>query len=151
MKPKLYTIVFVSFDLLSLVLQAIGGALAATAKPGHSQNGTHIMIGGLICQVLSMVLFIIVWGDFALRTRRAKFSGALSRTAPPLYADLRSTRTFTYFQWSKSELRHCHEHLLMIWKVSSSPRFSSLSDASTESPSSGAGSIVTSRTTKPRS
>ncbi|KAF2474322.1 RTA1-domain-containing protein [Lindgomyces ingoldianus] len=100
-KPKMYTYVFVGFDLLSLVLQAIGGALASTAKDSKgSKTGRNVMIAGLVSQVISMALFFIVWADFALRTRRAKLSGALARTEPPLYASLRSTRKFKLFQWS---------------------------------------------------
>jgi len=98
----MYTYVFVGFDLLSLVLQAIGGGIAATAKDQKgSKSGADIMIGGLVCQVISMVLFFIVWGDFALRVRRNKLNGSLARTQPPLYDTLRTTRLFRYFQWSK--------------------------------------------------
>jgi hypothetical protein len=101
LKPKMYTYVFVGFDLLSLVLQAIGGGMAATGKDAKaSRRGADVMIGGLICQVISMVLFFGVWGDFVLRTRRAKLSGSLGRTQPPLYANLRATKTFKWFQWS---------------------------------------------------
>jgi hypothetical protein len=98
----MYTIVFVGFDLLSLILQSIGGAMAATGKDAKaSQRGTNVMIGGLISQVVSMILYFVVWGDFVLRTRRNKISGSLDRTAPPLYARLRNTKTFTLFQWSE--------------------------------------------------
>lgn len=101
LKPKMYTYVFVGFDLLSLVLQAIGGGIAATARDSKgSRNGTNIMIGGLICQVVFMAIFFVVWGDFALRTRRAKLSGSLARTQPPLYEGLRATKAFRFFQWS---------------------------------------------------
>jgi hypothetical protein len=107
----MYTYVFVGFDLLSLVLQAIGGGMAATGKDSKaSKRGTNIMIGGLICQVVSMVFFFVVWGDFVLRTRRSKISGSLHRTAPPLYANLRATRTFKLFQWSE----YFHTSLLFI-------------------------------------
>ncbi|KAF2175307.1 RTA1-domain-containing protein [Zopfia rhizophila CBS 207.26] len=91
LKPKMYSIVFVGCDLLALVLQAIGGS---------SDMGVKIMIAGLISQVVSMVLFFLIWGDFILRTRRAKLSGSLARTQPPLYDQLRSTKTFKFFQWS---------------------------------------------------
>lgn len=101
LKPKLYTYIFVSCDLLSLVLQAIGGGMAATARDSKgSRRGVNIMIAGLISQVITMTLFLALWGDFAFRTRRAKLSGSLSRTQPPLYDQLRSNRNFTRFQWS---------------------------------------------------
>lgn len=112
LKPKWYTYIFVGCDLLSLVLQAIGGGMAATGKDAKaSRKGADVMIGGLICQVISMAFFLVVWGDFALRARRAKTSGSLSRTQPPLYDSLRATRTFHWFQWSKLQF---HLFFLMI-------------------------------------
>lgn len=102
LKPKMYTYVFIGADLLALVLQAIGGAIASTARDGdESQQGVNIMIAGLISQVVSMILFFIVWGDFVLRTQRAKKYGTLHRSQPPLYAHMRSTKAFKLFQWSK--------------------------------------------------
>ena len=99
----MYTYVFVSCDLLALVLQAIGGGMAATAKGKKgSRTGVNIMIAGLLSQVITMILFLAIWLDFVLRTRRAKISGSLSRTQPPLYEKLRSTRIFSLFQWGKS-------------------------------------------------
>lgn len=101
LKPKMYTYVFIGFDLLALILQAIGGGMAATAKDKKgSKLGADIMIAGLVSQVISMVFFLIVWGDFALRVRRNKLSGALARTQPPLYDSLRATKAFRFFQWS---------------------------------------------------
>ncbi|KAF2715098.1 RTA1-domain-containing protein [Pleomassaria siparia CBS 279.74] len=101
LKPKMYTYVFIGFDLLSLILQALGGGIASTANDKKGSDlGTNIMIGGLICQVISMILFFIIWGDFALRVRRNKASGALTRNQPPLYEGLRATKMFHLFQWS---------------------------------------------------
>jgi hypothetical protein len=103
LNPQLYTIIFIGFDLLSLILQGIGGGMAATANDDQgSDMGKNIMIAGLISQVISMGLFMIVWSDFALRVRRNKISGAFARNAPPLYENIRRGRTFTLFQWSKS-------------------------------------------------
>jgi hypothetical protein len=101
LKPKMYTYVFISCDLLSLILQGIGGGLAATGKDAKgSKRGVDIMIAGLISQVITMTLFLALWCDFVLRTRRAKLSGSLSRTQPPLYDQLRTFKTFALFQWA---------------------------------------------------
>ncbi|OAL51210.1 RTA1-domain-containing protein [Pyrenochaeta sp. DS3sAY3a] len=101
LKPKLYTYIFISCDLLALVLQAIGGGIAATSRSTKaSRTGVDIMIAGLISQVVTMAFFLAIWADFALRARRNKKSGSLSRTQPPLYDQLRSTKNFTFFQWS---------------------------------------------------
>jgi hypothetical protein len=101
LKHRMYTYIFVGCDVLALVLQAIGGGMAATAKDKHgSRRGVNIMIAGLISQVITMTLFLALWADFAFRVRRAKISGRLSSTQPPLYDHLRSTKNFTFFQWS---------------------------------------------------
>lgn len=101
LKPKMYTYIFVGCDVLSLVLQAIGGGMAATARDSKgSRRGVDIMIAGLISQVITMTLFLALWCDFALRTRRARLSGSLSRTQPQLYDQLRSNKNFNLFQWS---------------------------------------------------
>ncbi|KAF2868427.1 RTA1 like protein-domain-containing protein [Massariosphaeria phaeospora] len=101
LKPKMYSYVFVSSDVLALILQAIGGAMAATSKDNQgSKLGTRVMIAGMISQVISMAAFFAVWCDFVLRTRRAKASGSLARTQPSLYAELRASKKFQLFQWS---------------------------------------------------
>lgn len=102
LKPKMYTYIFVGCDLLALILQAIGGGIAATAKDhAGSMTGVHIMVAGLISQVITMAFFLAIWIDFILRTRRARISGSLACTQPPLYKELRSTKIFSLFQWSK--------------------------------------------------
>ncbi|PVI02749.1 RTA1-domain-containing protein [Periconia macrospinosa] len=88
--PKMYTYIFVGSDLFSLILQAVGGAMASMATDKDGQDlGVRIMIAGLIFQVVSMTVFFAIWGDFVLRTRKAKMSGSLARLQPPLYAHLR--------------------------------------------------------------
>jgi hypothetical protein len=99
LKPKMYQYIFVGCDVLSLVLQAIGGGMAATARTS-SRSGVNIMIAGLISQVITMALFLALWADFAFRTRRAKIAGSLARTQPALYDSLRNNRNFKMFQWS---------------------------------------------------
>ncbi|CAI6333310.1 unnamed protein product [Periconia digitata] len=99
-KPKMYTYIFVGADLVSLILQAIGGAMASMANDDDGRDlGVNIMIAGLIFQVVSMSLFGI-WGDFVLRTNKAKKNGTLSRIQPPLYSQLRSSGNLKWFQWS---------------------------------------------------
>lgn len=70
LKPMTYTKIFVTIDIICLVLQGAGGGLAATAKT-HSagQTGVNVMIAGLAFQVISLVLFSIICLDFAWRLR----------------------------------------------------------------------------------
>lgn len=99
-KPKMYTYIFIGCDLLSLILQAIGGAMASMANGGSGADlGVNIMIAGLCSQIISMVIFFVLWGDFAFRVRKSKKAG-VKATHAPLYEDLRNNRTFHWFQWS---------------------------------------------------
>ncbi|KAL8685908.1 MAG: hypothetical protein Q9218_007472 [Villophora microphyllina] len=77
-KPRTYTIIFISCDVFSLVLQAIGGALADTADSGSDaqQTGINIMIAGLGFQVFSLTVFATLCADFAWAVRK---SGGLSQ------------------------------------------------------------------------
>ena len=70
-KPRTVAIFFMTSDFLSLLLQAIGGAIADTADDhATSQTGINIMIAGLVLQAVSLSVFLIFCADFAWRTRR---------------------------------------------------------------------------------
>jgi len=58
------------------------------------------MIAGLMSQVITMTLFLALWGEFPLRVRHAKISSSLSCTQPPLYIHLRSTKNSICSQWN---------------------------------------------------
>jgi hypothetical protein len=91
-KPRTYTLVFCSCDLVSLILQAVGGAMASTANtPSQSNTGKNIMLAGLGFQVFSLILFALCSGDFALRVRKGK------GTWNPRYLDLVNSRLFKSF------------------------------------------------------
>ena len=70
-----YFILFISLDIVSLILQAVGGgqasASAATSIP--TDSATHIMVAGIIFQLCSMAVFMGLGFDFVYRTttRRA--------------------------------------------------------------------------------
>jgi hypothetical protein len=95
LRPKHYTYLFVSCDLVSLILQGAGGGIAATAGPTDQNQvnlGTNIMIAGLSFQVFSLLLFMILCVDFALRIRKVPGSQRNEN-----YQSLRSTRWFKGF------------------------------------------------------
>lgn len=70
-RPNTYTIIFVSCDILSLILQAAGGALTSIADTQSlSDTGVNIMIAGLAFQVFSLALFMALSLEFAFRVRR---------------------------------------------------------------------------------
>lgn len=74
-KPRTYTIVFVTCDLISLILQATGGGIASG---GNTQDdldlGKDLMLAGLSFQVFSLILFMIAVSEFALRVWNRKGS-----------------------------------------------------------------------------
>jgi hypothetical protein len=54
LRPRWYTYIFIACDLSSLVMQSVGGALAATAEPGDKllDIGTDVMVAGIVWQVV---------------------------------------------------------------------------------------------------
>ncbi|KAK2048658.1 RTA1 like protein [Colletotrichum somersetense] len=68
--PEWYTRIFIPCDLTSLVLQAVGGALASVAhhRNQSTRTGDNVMLAGLAFQVFTMLVFMIVAADFGLRT-----------------------------------------------------------------------------------
>lgn len=70
-KPRLYSMIFMTCDVVSLILQATGGALASTGDTQDDVDlGVNIMIAGLISQVVSLSAFGILCVDFAIRVKR---------------------------------------------------------------------------------
>ncbi|KAL2813865.1 RTA1 like protein-domain-containing protein [Aspergillus granulosus] len=73
-KPRTYTITFITFDFIALLLQAIGGAIASTADDDDQEGtdlGINIMIAGLAWQVASLLIFTGMAAHFAWRVRKA--------------------------------------------------------------------------------
>ena len=86
LRPRTYTITFMICDLVALLLQAAGGALASSLDADTANMGLRIMMAGLSAHVISLALFIALCSDFAWRvwTHRdeldAKFSALRSTT-----------------------------------------------------------------------
>ena len=74
LRPARITHIFIAGDFLSLVLQGVGGGLAATADFGSDLQdvGTDIMIAGVIWQVFTLSIFGILLVDYAIRTYRRR-------------------------------------------------------------------------------
>lgn len=73
-KPKTYTYIFVSCDLISLILQAAGGAIASSASDTDTSGkdlGVNIMIAGLSFQVASLFLFSVMASEFFWRLSKS--------------------------------------------------------------------------------
>jgi hypothetical protein len=72
--PKWYTLIFVIADLISLIVQAVGGGQAAVAAQTNSDttNGTHIMIAGICWQMFSMSVYVLLAILYVFRISKAK-------------------------------------------------------------------------------
>ncbi|TBU31275.1 RTA1-domain-containing protein [Dichomitus squalens] len=66
---KWYTIIFCAFDIVALVVQAVGGAGAAGAvqKGKNPTPGGHIMLAGVSFQMVSLVFYVLLASEFILR------------------------------------------------------------------------------------
>ncbi|CCM03424.1 uncharacterized protein FIBRA_05555 [Fibroporia radiculosa] len=69
LSAKSYMIVFVSCDVIALVVQAVGGAAASLAiNQGKSpEPGAHTMLAGIIFQLASITVYLVLAMEFILR------------------------------------------------------------------------------------
>lgn len=78
---------FITCDIISLVIQAVGGGMAATAsdEPGgdSSETGTNIMVAGILFQVASMALFVCLSIDVLIHMHARRPVGFKLRRAVP--------------------------------------------------------------------
>ncbi|OJA20638.1 hypothetical protein AZE42_09914 [Rhizopogon vesiculosus] len=79
--PKLYTILFCTFDVICLVVQAVGGASAASAvnRQTNANMGGNIMLGGIVAQLFGIIVYVVVAAEFFWRFRN---------NAPVRHADI---------------------------------------------------------------
>lgn len=66
LQPLWYAYLFIGFDVLSIIIQAIGGGLASTAtsQKKDPDTGSHVIVGGIGVQVVAMTVFISLWFSF---------------------------------------------------------------------------------------
>jgi len=96
-QPRTYTILFITFDVIALFLQAVGGAIASiTNDDNTSKLGINIMIAGVSWQVSSIGVFSILCAESTWRVMRVS-EESLSRVAG--FVELRHTLRFRTFLW----------------------------------------------------
>ncbi|KAF9033577.1 RTA1 like protein-domain-containing protein [Panaeolus papilionaceus] len=72
LSPKWYTIVFCTCDVISLVVQGVGGGKAAVAA-GNDMDptpGGHIMLGGICFQLLTITVYAVCACEYLFRLSR---------------------------------------------------------------------------------
>ncbi|KAJ5591562.1 RTA1-domain-containing protein [Penicillium hispanicum] len=71
--PKLYVWIFCTCDVVSLIVQAVGGGMASSESNdtnGDTAVGTNIMVAGVVIQLISISVFVFFAVDFARRSAR---------------------------------------------------------------------------------
>ncbi|KAF7198432.1 Efflux pump himE [Pseudocercospora fuligena] len=92
LRPAMYTWIFISCDVFSIILQAIGGGIAsASSTTTILRVGDNVMITGLAVQVATMIAFAILAADYGFAVRRNK------HRLNPETETLRSSRKFKLF------------------------------------------------------
>lgn len=85
-QPKLYTWIFISCDVGSILLQAAGGGVAASGTGDLINVGNNIMIAGIAFQVATMFICLCLAADFAFRmwkmTRMRETSPEMEKAEP---------------------------------------------------------------------
>ncbi|KAF1958033.1 RTA1-domain-containing protein [Byssothecium circinans] len=107
-KPLSYPRIFIPCDLASLLLQAAGGGLASSAahKDKDASVGNNTMIAGLVIQVVTLFIFIVLSADFTFRTlRRHRELGTAA--LDPTHARLRASWAFKSFLFALSLATLC--------------------------------------------
>ncbi|KAF5665348.1 phospholipid-translocating ATPase [Fusarium heterosporum] len=76
-RPELIWWLFIPADIVCLALQAAGGALS-TISQGSSQTGIDVALAGLSLQVVILVIFCALLGDYLWRYFRSGTSSAVN-------------------------------------------------------------------------
>lgn len=88
--PAAYYYIFIPSDVVSLTLQAAGGGISSSTI-GANQVGVNITLAGLAFQVASLLLFIALSVDYAVRYGRYRKEAGLREV------DLVTQRPFRVF------------------------------------------------------
>ncbi|KAF2178720.1 putative RTM1-like protein [Zopfia rhizophila CBS 207.26] len=81
-KRRWLTKIFVCGDIISFFMQGVGGGIMASGTPSALSTGEHIVIGGLVVQLLFFGFFLITGITFHVRLCKFPTSKILSRSLP---------------------------------------------------------------------
>ncbi|KAK4144529.1 RTA1 like protein-domain-containing protein [Dichotomopilus funicola] len=97
-RPRLYPFIFVPMDVSCLLVQAIGGSLAASgARTNYvmTQHGNRCIIAGIVLQVVVLGFFGITAGDYLVRVKKWVNSPEATPEALAIWKD-KKFRLFVY-------------------------------------------------------
>ncbi|KAH8173446.1 RTA1 like protein [Sarocladium implicatum] len=98
LRPKWYPIIFLPADLSCLIVQAIGGGIAAAAGKTDQKlldGGNNAIIAGVALQVVVLISFGVMGADYLLRAKKHVHSGNASPSAIAVWQDPKF-RKFTF-------------------------------------------------------
>ncbi|KAK1963170.1 parasitic phase-specific protein PSP-1 [Colletotrichum sublineola] len=86
--PRLFYWIFIPLDIVSLVLQALGGALSSVSTTEEAvDRGVDISLAGLVLQVVALLAFCGLFADYMITYTRSK-------TRPPMSQRLKLYLSF---------------------------------------------------------
>ncbi|KAL9093109.1 MAG: hypothetical protein Q9159_000468 [Coniocarpon cinnabarinum] len=92
----IFALFFVAQHITSLIIQAVGGALSASADTEEMrQKGVDSLIAGLTFQAASLLGFLGMTAWFIIKVRKGN-----TEERNPQFASLRATRYFQGFTWA---------------------------------------------------
>ncbi|KAK6907012.1 hypothetical protein I203_101001 [Kwoniella mangroviensis CBS 8507] len=122
LRPKYYFATFITADIISLVLQAIGGGKASSsaAEGAPTQSATNIMVAGIIFQLVSMGVFIGLGVDFLLRATSEKpYAFRLrqieNNAVKKVGVEVKVNKTEDDLEAQKQNQHNEHEHIRAWW------------------------------------
>ncbi|KAJ6782871.1 hypothetical protein PWT90_07965 [Aphanocladium album] len=86
LRPVIFYWIFITADIICIVLQASGGALS-TVSYGASETGVKLALAGLAAQVIFLFAFSICFFDYMIRYYK-------SNSTPPMTSKLRTCFCF---------------------------------------------------------
>ncbi|KAG5658350.1 hypothetical protein KAF25_010531 [Fusarium avenaceum] len=96
--PRWYPRIFLPADLSCLIIQAIGGGVAAAAKrnqPDLAKNGNRTIVAGVVLQVIVLLAFGTMGTDYFLRVKKYMHSPEVAPESLRVWQD-KKFRLFTY-------------------------------------------------------
>ncbi|KAH9858164.1 RTA1 like protein [Lenzites betulinus] len=68
LNPRLYSRIFFTCDFVALLVQAVGGGIAASSSNVNTSDmGSNIMLGGIIFQLISLSVFCALVAEYLVR------------------------------------------------------------------------------------
>jgi hypothetical protein len=101
--PKKIPRIFITCDVISLILQGTGGALAAwyAQQEKMPDNGNYTIIGGLSFQAFTLLVFLGLSANFGIRTLKAyRQHGHSALSEDPTARKLRHSKRFKFLLFS---------------------------------------------------